>query len=127
MCYLSDSWQIHQCEVDNVRRKDLQMYGFVTDPLPRDKSRTDVYCVFNILAMKMFLKNYKLHFAREQSLPTGCNNDNDVSLTDTDMLRAPGEVTHSCYSDNLGNVNNSFLNFHFFQHSRRISRPLGSQ
>lgn len=33
MRYLSNSWQIHQCEVDNVRRKYLQMNGFITDPL----------------------------------------------------------------------------------------------
>lgn len=37
MCYLSDSWQIYQCEVDNVRRKYLQMNGFIADPLQRDK------------------------------------------------------------------------------------------
>lgn len=37
MCYLGDSWQIHQCEIDNVRGEDLQMDGFITDPLQGDR------------------------------------------------------------------------------------------
>lgn len=44
-CYLGDSWQIHQSEVDNVRRKYLQMNGFIADPLQRDKERKYVCCV----------------------------------------------------------------------------------
>lgn len=46
MCYLSDSRQIHQCEVDDVRRKYLQMNGFIADPLQREKKRCSEYVKF---------------------------------------------------------------------------------
>lgn len=63
MCHLSNSRQIHQREVDNVRRKYLQMNGIIADPLQRDKKKIDVYGVFNSSALfhrhvkkDMFLK-----------------------------------------------------------------------
>lgn len=37
--YLSDSWQINQCEVNDMRRENLQMNGFIADSLQRDKKR----------------------------------------------------------------------------------------
>ena len=37
MRYLSDARQIHQREVDNVRREYLQMNGIIADPLQRDR------------------------------------------------------------------------------------------
>lgn len=68
MCYLSDSWQIHQCEVDNVRRKYLQMNGFIADPLQGHKSGADVDCELNSLKL---LKKVQTG-SRAQSLPSGC-------------------------------------------------------
>lgn len=37
MGYLGDSWQIHQCEVDDVRGEDLQVNGIVADSLQRNR------------------------------------------------------------------------------------------
>lgn len=91
MRYLSDSWQIHQCEVDNMRRKYLQMNGFIADPLQRDKERIDMYCVSNSLALL-----HRILFPLLAVDPDGYNILGNISTLMVPFLTLLGEHYSSC-------------------------------